>query len=215
MIKIYPSLIAADLLNLESEIKKLEPYSDGFHLDIMDFHFVPNLGLSIDTINQISEITKKQLWVHLMVEDPSKYLEKLKLKNGDIFSFHIESNKNIATLIADIEEKNLKSGLSLNPETDYNMIKPYTSQINHITLMSVHPGFCGQRFLDATYDKLEDLVVNKEERNLQFSIGIDGGVNESNLAKLKQFGATEFVIGSALFKSSNPIKFLENIKKTN
>lgn len=213
MIKIYPSLIAANLLILETEIKKLEPYCDGFHLDVMDFNFVPNLGLSIDTINQISSITDKQLWVHLMVENPSKCLDKLKLKEGDIFSFHIESEANAVTLISKIEEQNLKSSLVLNPETDYNMIKPYTFQVDQITLMGVHPGFCGQRFLDATYDKLEDLVINKEEHNLKFSIGIDGGVNESNIAKLKQFGAIEFVIGSALFKSEDHIKFLQDIKK--
>jgi ribulose-phosphate 3-epimerase len=213
MIKIYPSLIASDILNLESEIKKLEPYCDGFHLDIMDYHFVPNLTFGPLIINQISKITDKQLWIHLMVTNPKVYLDSLLLKKNDIFSFHFESKQEIVTLISEIEKRELQSSLVINPETDIDMIKPYLFTVNQITIMSVHPGFSGQRFLDATYDKLNNLNIIKQKQNLKFNIGIDGGVNKDNISKLSDIGGTEFVIGSALFKEENQIQYLKDIKK--
>ncbi|OGB84629.1 hypothetical protein A3F66_03290 [candidate division TM6 bacterium RIFCSPHIGHO2_12_FULL_32_22] len=220
--KIYVSLLNADKLSLEQEIKKLEPYCDGFHIDVMDFHFVENLAFGISTVNEILELTTKQIWLHLMVDNPAKYLHLnlFKLRRNDIFSFHLETTHNkTVELISEIEEKGLISNLYVNPESDINMIKPYTVEIDQITLVATrNPEFSEKKFvehvfLDATYDKLENLIKNKKEHNLKYTIAIDGGINLDNIQKLQSLGATEFVIGSALFESKDPVEFLKEIKK--
>lgn len=211
MIKIFPSIIEANILNLEQEIKKLEPYCDGFHLDIMDGHFVENLTFGPDFINQIREISSKQLFVHLMVDNPEKWVNLIKLNKDDIFAFHIEACKEPKKLITEIHKKNWLASLAISPKTDIEKVYPYLNTVDQILIMSVEPGKSGQKFIPETLKKIEIVSNYKTKNNLKFTIAVDGGVNKNNIVDLINLGAQDFAIASAIFKAPNPINELENL----
>lgn len=210
MIKIFPSIIEGNILNLESQIKYLEPYCDGFHLDVMDFHFVPNLTFGPIFVNKITQITNKKNFIHLMVDNPEKWLDLLDLKKEDTFCFHVEASKNCKKIIDEIHKKNWSAGIAINPKTSLETIYPFISEIETVLLMSVEPGFSGQKFIPNTLDKIKQLVQYKKDNNLKFSITIDGGVNEKNIAELTKLGVENFAIGSAIFKKNNSLEVLKN-----
>ncbi len=213
MIKIYPSLISANLLQLEKVVKTLEPYCNGFHIDIMDDHFVPNLTWGAMFANAFTTITQKPLFVHLMVTNPDQFLEKLTLRPIDIFCFHIETTKEPEKLINRIKEKNWLSGVALNPNTPLSEIFLSLSIIDQALLMSVNPGFSGQQFLPDSLNRLDELAQYKKERNLDFEIVMDGGINKSNIGQLTKKGATQFGIASAIFDSTNPIDEISQLRE--
>lgn len=215
MTAIFPSLISADLLNLENVIKKIDSYSNGYHLDVMDFHFVPNLTWGPDFINSIRKATKKKLLVHLMVEYPEKYLDRFKLKKSDIISVHIESPSTlmIEELLSLIKKKNLISSVALNPFTPIESILGIKTQLQHVLLMSVHPGFSGQKFLPHVLLKLKSLNTFKKTHNLHFKIAVDGGINLNNCKSIIKSGADELAIASAIFDKKSPIKALKEFSK--
>lgn len=213
MIRIYPSLISANLLRMEDEIKKLEPYCDGFHLDIMDNHFVPNLTFGADMVNAISNVTNKQLWVHLMVDDPENWCDTLQLPSQTIFSFHFESTKDIGGIIKRIKENNWQPSIAIKPKTAVSELFPMLHMIDQVLIMSVEPGFSGQRFLPASVDTLKALVAHRNEKKLPFVIGMDGGISAENIQLLAQEGAQDFAIASALFDQSDPVAALQQLKK--
>ena len=214
---ILPSLIASDLLNLQKTIEKLDPYCAGYHLDIMDFHFVPNLTLGPDFINQIRKVTKKTINIHLMVDYPEKYINLFTLNSNDIISVHMEaiSNLSIIELIKKIEAKNLIASLAISPKTPIkeaeNLILNH--DINNILLMSVHPGFSGQKFILSSLEKLKELNNFRIKKNLNFKITVDGGVNLNNIEQLLKYGANKLVMASAIFKTSK--NYIDSIKEIN
>jgi len=210
MIKLLPSLIAADLLNLGKQIQQLDPYVDGYHLDIMDFHFVPNLAFSLDTINAIRKATEKPLSIHLMVEYPEKYFDRLALAKGDRVSIHPEcrSNLSLQELIHLIDSYSWTSSIALNPETPTSTIASVAAPLHHILLMSVHPGFSGQPFMPIVLHKIAEV----QKLNPHISIAIDGGINLNNASQIAQSGAQELIMGSALFSSDDLIHTIKYLK---
>jgi ribulose-phosphate 3-epimerase len=212
--KIYPSLIAADVLNLEKVVRDLEPHCAGFHLDVMDFHFVDNLTFGPLFINALRTITTKQLWIHLMVDEPHKYFNLMKLNHGDIVSVHIENLKD-PKILADSQERGWHTSLALNPATPVSEAAPFLPQINQLLLMSVNPGFSGQEFMPQTFNKIDELQQIRQNSNLNFSIGIDGGINKNNITDLYHAGAEEFVMGNALFGQKNPREVLKEFMGNN
>lgn len=211
MVKIFPSLISSRILNLEEEIKILEPYCNGFHLDIMDFHFVQNLTFGPMFINEIAKISKKQLFVHLMVDEPEKWISILNLRKNDILSFHYESTNNHKAIIESIHKNNWLACIAISPQTSVEQIYPLINYIDQVLLMSVDPGFSGQKFIPEAIKKLENLVKYKKINNLEFSIAMDGGINQSNISELAKKGVDCFAISTAIFKDKNPINALEKL----
>jgi ribulose-phosphate 3-epimerase len=203
----YPSLIAADLLNLKKEVQLLDPHIPGYHLDVMDFHFVPNLTMGPDFINALRKITNKPFLVHLMVEYPEKYLERLILNKGDIVSVHPEARSTLPMkeLFRQILHKGWTPSIALNPETPVSVIKELGIEPEHVLLMSVNPGFSGQAFMPIVYDKLKELREGP-------IIAIDGGVSLANAKPLLNAGANQLVVGSALFKEGDPLKELQRLQ---
>ena len=210
MINIYPSLMAANVLNLANEIKKLEPYCNGFHVDIMDNHFVPNLTFGIDTTNAIAQATKKQLWVHLMIERPEKMLPLLKLARKSIVSVHYEGMHN--KTIQMIKDHGWLASIALRPATSPDDITNLLPTIDQVLIMSVDPGFGGQIFLDSVVDKIEPLIAYRKKHNLSFTLGMDGGIDSENIEMLAQKGVQDFSIGSAIFKHKDPIAMLKSLQ---
>jgi len=210
-IKIFPSLIAADQLKLAEIITQLEPYCDGFHLDIMDNHFVPNLTWGPLMVNAIAEHAKKIIFVHIMAENPDKIIQDLKLRARDIVSFHIESKPDFNSTNKIIKEKKALSCLAISPKTELKQIFSYLPDLDQILLMSVQPGFSGQSFLKDSIERLKALHDYKQQRGLKFEIAMDGGINEQNIHELVQNGATSFAVASAVFSKTDQIAALKNL----
>jgi ribulose-phosphate 3-epimerase len=234
MIKIYPSIISAKILELKELIEQLEPYCAGFHIDVMDSHFVPNLTMGPDLINQIEKITLQQLWIHLMVDDPRPWVNLLKLKNNDIFTFHFESLFRDPTsiklrktkgfigasllnehkkLIEEIHKKNWLAGIAIKPETPTSDILDLLHFVDQILIMSVEPGLSGQKFIGTTLQKIKEISDYKLTHNLSVKIAIDGGINQTNILELANLGIEDFAIGSAIFKANNSIDAIQELNK--
>lgn len=214
--KLYPSLIAADLLDLRTAIKELESSCDGFHLDLMDHHFVPNLSWGPDFVNSIACATELPLWVHLMVTDPGAIIEQLQLRTQDLVTLHYESFTSpelLLELALLIKKTNTKVGLAVSPKTDISVIIGLLTQFHQILIMSVEPGFSGQQLLPASYAKIEQLIQARRDQNLNFRIAVDGGVNLANLNKLVQAGAQDLAVGAAIFDSfDGPVSELQRLR---
>lgn len=214
MIKIFPSLISADLLNLATAINQLEPHCSGFHLDVMDDHFVPNLTWGHMFINTIAKKTNKTLFVHLMVENPETWLSKLDLRDCDILTFHVENKIDHLKLIKEIKEKKYRAALAINPKTALEEIFPFLQDIHQVLLMSVQPGFSGQAFLDSSIDRLNALIDYRKQHNLSFEIVMDGGINEKNIAQLVRAGVDQVAIAAGIFGSENPVENINKLKSS-
>jgi ribulose-phosphate 3-epimerase len=212
MAHIFPSLTAANQLNLQHDIQLLEPYCKGFHLDIMDNHFVATITWGAATVNAIAKITNRTLWVHLMVDNPVLCMEDLTIPTNSLITFHIESNSEIKKTIARIREKNWLPGIALNPKTPVEKIFPFLSSLHHVTIMSVEPGFSGQDFLPSVIDKINDLTGYRQASKLPLIIAMDGGINEHNIASLTNQGVNLFGVGSAIFGKQDPLSALKQLQ---
>lgn len=208
--QIFPSLISGDLLNLEHQIKQLEPYCAGFHLDVMDFHFVPNLTWGTQFVNAIRAATTKPLWVDLLVDKPQQYLDRLSLQKHDIVSIHYESTypENIFKTVTSMD---LQASLALDPTTPLEAVQPFIELVNQITLMSVKPGFSGQAFIPNSVERLKQLAAMRKQSNLSFSIGMDGGLNEQTLPLVVPYGLDMAGIASGIFSHKNPVAALKKL----
>ena len=184
MIALYPSLFSAHSNDLKNIIKTIDPYVDGYHLDVMDGEFVNNKAFSAEIINDLRKQTKKLFFVHLMVSKPEKYIEKLKLNSKDVISFHIEIKFNIREIIKYIHAKDLFVSIAVNPQTELTKIINHAREIDHLLLMSVNPGQSGQKFLESTFDRIDVLKSLMSLNQFDFKIGLDGGVNLLNLDKI-------------------------------
>ncbi len=212
--EILPSLISGDILNLEKTIKLLDSHCDGYHIDVMDDHFVPNLTWGPMFVNKIVQTTSLPIHAHLMVDNPASWVDRLKLRFDDIFIFHTESLvdfQEIDELILDIKDKGLKVGIALNPQTDVNLIFNFLKDLDHVLLMSVEPGFSGQKFIPKVVEKIKPLIDKREELNQSFKIGIDGGIGKDNIRMLSEAGVDQFGVASAIFYRNDPVTALQDL----
>lgn len=201
---ISPSILAADFLNLQSEIEAFNQLEDiSFHLDIMDGHYVPNLTFGKTVIKNLSKITKHKLDAHLMVNNPEDYIEELSDIGINNFTFHWESVTHHDSVIAQAKKKYNSVGISLNPGTSEGVIPIHLlKKIDLILIMSVNPGFGGQKFIEYSIDKIKYFSNFKKEHDLNFEIQVDGGVTDRNAKILQDAGATNLVAGSYIFGAS-------------
>ncbi len=209
MINLFPSLISGNLLCIEQSIKQLEPYCDGFHLDVMDNHFVPNLTFGADMVNAIAKSSSKKMWVHLMVDDPMNWCTTLHLSAGSIVSFHFESTPQSQEVAKCITEKKWIPSLAINPKTAVAEIAPLLDVVDHVLVMSVEPGFSGQRFLEHVLPKVGEL--KKLKPNLV--IGMDGGINLGTIHDVASAGVQDIAIASAIFASDDPVHAIQALRK--
>ncbi len=212
MVSLYPSLIAADQLNLEKTIHLLEPHCQGFHCDIMDNHFVSNLTWGPLVVNAIARSTKKPLWIHLMVERPVTMLEQLELPPASTVSFHRESTPDVEKTVRGIKEKQWRTSLALSPKTDLQAVFPFLPSLDQVLVMSVEPGASGQAFLPESLVKIRTLAAYRKEHNLSFMIGVDGGIIPATIASVVASGGQELVLGSAVFGHGDPVAALASLR---
>lgn len=213
MVKLSGSILAADLSNIENEIKRVENYIDEIHLDVMDGHFVPNLTFGFPMINAIKKVTKLPIDVHLMVTNPEFHVEKLVNYDVQRITVHVESTYHIHRLISKIKEIGAEAFVALNPGTPLYLIEEIIPYLDGILVMSVNPGFSGQKFIAKAIEKIKKLNEWKEKYGLNYSIAVDGGVNPTNAEVVISAGANILVMGYGIFKNDELETFSKTLKK--
>jgi ribulose-phosphate 3-epimerase len=210
---IAPSLLAADFANLQRECEMInESEADWFHLDVMDGMFVPNISFGIPVIEAIAKHAKKTLDVHLMIENPDRYISAFKKAGANILTVHYEACTHLHRTLQAIAAEGMKTGVALNPHTPVSLLEPIIEMVDVVCLMSVNPGFGGQKFIEGTYKKIEDLKKIITHKNTSTLIEIDGGVTLDNANKLLKSGADVLVAGSFVFSSPNSIATIKQLK---
>ena len=210
---ISPSLLSADFGNLQRDIEMINnSEADWFHLDIMDGMFVPNISFGFPIISTVKKHAKKPLDVHLMIIDPDRYIDDFHKVGADILTVHYEACNHLHRTVQKIKSLGIKAGVSLNPHTPVHLLKDIISDVDLVLLMSVNPGFGGQKFIPNTIEKvkeLKQLIISKKSTAL---IEIDGGVDNSNAKTLVDAGCDVLVAGSYIFKSENQLKTISRLK---
>ena len=208
-IQISPSILSADFSQLGNEIKRLnEAGADMIHVDVMDGHFVPNLTIGPPVIKALKKNSLVPFDVHLMISPVHKYIEAYAMAGADIITIHPEATENLQNSIDKIKEFKKKVGVSLNPETKVDLIKNFLNKVDLVLIMSVNPGFGGQKFMPEVLNKIKELTDIREKEKLSFDIEIDGGINFDNSKLAIKAGANILVSGTTIFKSNDG-----NIKK--
>ena len=204
VIKISPSILSADFSRLGEEIVALEKAgADYIHIDVMDGHFVPNITIGPEVIKRLRPITKLTFDVHLMISPVNNFIKDFADSGADIITFHPEATENISETINLIKNLGKKVGVSLKPKSQIDLIKNHLNEIDLILIMSVEPGFGGQKFMPEVLDKIKKLRNTINEEKLNIDIEVDGGINFENSKKVKEFGANILVSGSTVFKENN------------
>lgn len=208
-----PSMLASNFLQLGKEVEMVnESQADLFHVDVMDGHFVPNLTFGFFIIRQIKSIARKPLDVHLMINNPDRYLEAYKDAGADWLSVHYETCPHLHSSIQQIKKLGMKAGVVINPHNPLSLLRDIIPDADYVLLMSVNPGFGGQQFIESTYRRLQELGELKEKMNPRLLIEVDGGVDATNSGKLAKAGANVLVAGSAVFGAGNPAQAIADIK---
>ncbi|WP_144604976.1 ribulose-phosphate 3-epimerase [Algoriphagus algorifonticola] len=211
--KIAPSILAADFANLQRDVEMLnESDADYIHVDIMDGLFVPNISFGIPVTEAIHRHARKPLDVHLMIMDPDNYLEAFKNVGASIISVHYEACKHLNRSLQAIRQLGIKAGVAINPHTPVELLSDSLEMLDLVCIMSVNPGFGGQKFIENTYSKVSRLKEMIDTNGCETLIEIDGGVNLDNAPKLMEAGADILVAGSFVFNSSNPKETISELK---
>ena len=211
---ISPSLLSADFLHLADDIKMLnESQADWYHLDIMDGVFVPNISYGIPVVQAINKMATKPLDVHLMIVDPDRYVERFAKAGAAIINVHYEACTHLHRTIQNIKAQGVKAAVTLNPHTPVCLLEDIIADLDMVLLMSVNPGYGGQKFIPQTVEKVRALKAMIERKNLSTIIEVDGGVNLSTGQELVEAGADALVAGNYVFKSENPIQTISELKK--
>ena len=211
---VAPSILAADFGNLAKDIDMVnQSQAEWFHLDVMDGVFVPNISYGMPIIEKINSLTDKVLDVHLMIVDPDRYISAFKQVGADILTVHYEACTHLHRTIQAIKAEGMKAGVALNPHTPVAVLEDVIKDLDLVLIMSVNPGFGGQKFIENTYDKVRKLKQMIMAANAQVIIEIDGGVSIDNAAQLVEAGADALVAGSAVFNASNPSDYIAQLQK--
>lgn len=211
---IAPSVLTADFTTIQNTITKLEKLEiDSIHIDIMDGHFVPNITFGSKMVKDIRPYTKKELDVHLMVQDPLPFIDEFVSAGADLITVHVESTSHIHKTIQIIKEYNSKAGVALNPGTPVSLVEPLLEEVDLVLQMSVNPGYGGQSFLSSTLRNVQALKEMREKLNLSYDIQMDGGINVHTIQNCKASGADRIVAGSALIDQPNWEEALVELKE--
>lgn len=211
---IAPSLLSADFTRLADEVTMLNSSeADWIHLDIMDGVFVPNISFGIPVVKAVKSITTKPLDVHLMIVQPERYIDVFYRAGADIITFHYEASTHIDRTVNAIKSLGIKAGVVLNPHSPISLLEEIITELDLVLLMSVNPGFGGQKFINYTYSKIAKLKNLIEQKKSKALIEIDGGVDETNAAKLVSEGADILVAGNYIFSAKNPQETIALLKK--
>ena len=197
-------MLSADFLHLEKDVEMVNKYADIFHLDIMDGTFVPNISYGFPVVEAIASIARKPLDVHLMIVNPENYIERFAKLGTEMLSFHLDATDDPAEALRTIRNLGMKAGLVINPDIPVESLYPYLHMCDYVLLMSVFAGFGGQKFIEATYDRIRTLKAEIQGRGLDVKIEVDGGVSPANAKALIEAGAEILVAGSAVFKAEDP-----------
>ena len=208
--KIAPSLLSCDFSKMGEEIERMDQAgADWMHLDVMDGHFVPNITFGAPIIKAVRKLSNRPFDVHLMISEPIRYIADFAASGADMITVHVEACSDVVATIEKIREYKLKVGITLNPDTPVSAIKPYLNRVDMVLIMSVNPGFGGQKFITSSVDKIKEVKRLRDELNLSYDIEVDGGINIDNLATVLEAGANVIVAGSAIFRGDAA----ENVKK--
>lgn len=209
-----PSILSADFSKLNDDIKEVEyAGADVIHCDIMDGHFVPNITFGPDIVKKVNEITELPLDVHLMINSPDKYIENFCKAGADYISVHIENNYHLNRLVNYIKSFNVKAGVAINPATPINSLSEIISDIDFVLVMSVNPGFGGQKFISNSIEKVKQLKKLINEKNPGCLIEMDGGIGEDNIKMLSESGVDMFVCGASIFKAKDKKSATKKLKE--
>lgn len=207
--RISASVLGIDILDLEKEVKSVKKLVDEFHIDVADGHFVPNLSFGADIARSVKKTSNKQLSIHLMVEKPLIFINDFIPLKPRIISFHIEAARNPDNIIYKLKKHKIKTGIVLNPETPLHRVEPLLRKVDQVLIMTVNPGFSGQKFIRLQLKKVKDL--RKIDKNIE--IGVDGGINKDTIKLAKEAGANVFYMGSAIFNNKDHKKAITHLKK--
>lgn len=211
---ISPSLLAADFGNLERDIHMInQSEADWFHLDIMDGIFVPNISFGFPVMKIIKKHAQKPLDVHLMITDPDRYIDDFYQAGADILTVHLETCNHLHRTVQKIKSLGIKAGVTLNPHTPVHLLKDIITEVDLVLIMSVNPGFGGQKFIPNALEKVKELKQLIKEKKSNALIEVDGGVDHTNAKSLIDAGCDVLVAGSYIFKSKNPKKTIKGLKE--
>jgi len=211
---VAPSILSADFGNLANDISMLNSSkADWVHIDVMDGHYVPNISFGMPVIDSINAISNKPLDIHLMISKPERYIENFLKYNTKVLTVHLEASRHLHRTIQEIKSKGVMAGVAINPHTDVNHLNEIINDIDLVCVMSVNPGFSGQDFIENSYNKVKKLKRLILEKKSKCKIQVDGGVNITNAKNLVELGANVLVAGNFIFKSDNPHKNINSLKK--